>query len=49
MDFVNKLTEVINANGVKELDLDGALKVAIDEEPYEFKIAVREGTVSYQP
>lgn len=48
MDFVNKLTEVINANGIKELDLDGALTVAIDEEPYEFKMVVRLGKVFYQ-
>lgn len=49
MNFVNRLTDVINADGIKELDLDGALKVSIDEEPYEFRVAVREGKVTYQP
>lgn len=48
MDFVNRLTDVINADGVKELDLDGSLKVSTDESPYEFRVAVREGKVSYQ-
>lgn len=46
--LVARLSELIHAEGIKKLGLDGFLEVTLDSEPNRYRIRVWDGSIGYE-